>query len=275
MGTMLQSTGLLEQMVPEELNVAAAEAVRAVHAAYVAAGADIVETNSFGGSRLKLAGAGLGERCRELNMAAARVARVAAGESVVVAGSIGPLGRFVEPLGEVPYAEAVDVFREQAAALAEGGADAIIVETMYDLMEVKAAVEGVRLACSLPIICSLTFDTHLHTMMGVSPAKAADALTEWGVDVFGANCGTGPDEMAVLVEQLCAAAPKAFIIAQPNAGKPTLAADDRATYDLPPDEFARFAHQYLDLGVKIVGGCCGTTPAHIKAVADMVRMSAS
>lgn len=268
MGTMLIEAGAITGTCPEELNVTAPDKVRAVHAAYVAAGADIVETNSFGGSRLKLEKSGMGQRTHELNSAAARIAREAAGDRVYVAGSIGPSSEFLQPLGRLTFQEAVDAFQEQALALADGGADLIIIETMSDLQELKAAVQGVREGPDLPIICSMTFDKRLHTIMGVSPAKAAQAWRELAVAAVGSNCGNGPDEMLQIIAQIKEAFPEGLLMAQPNAGRPRFTEDNKVVYDTTPAQFADFARQFVELGVRIIGGCCGTTPAHIKAVVD-------
>ncbi|HEY8478144.1 MAG TPA: homocysteine S-methyltransferase family protein, partial [Chloroflexota bacterium] len=189
LGTELQARDLIQGLCPEELNVTAPEAIAEIHRAYVDAGADIVETNSFGGNRIRLRHADLEDRVWELNVAAARLAREAAGDRALVAGSVGPMAAILEPLGDVPYAEAVEAFGEQAAALAEGGADLFIVETMYDLNEVRAAVEGIRRTTDLPILCSMTFDQGGRTMMGVRPADAVAELQALGVVALGTNCG--------------------------------------------------------------------------------------
>lgn len=269
MGTMLQATGLLGRSAPEELNLRAPEAILRVHAGYVEAGSDIIEANSFGGSRLKLAKSGMADQVREVNVAAAQIAREAAGERVLVAGSMGPLGELLQPLGRLTPEAAADAFREQALALAEGGVDLFVIETMYDLAEIQIALEAAR-ETGLPAICTMTFDTKTHTMMGVSPAQAVDSLYEWGADVIGANCGNGPAETEVAVRGMREACPEAVLIAQPNAGRPRRVGG-QVVFDATPEEMAAYARKYVELGVKIVGGCCGSTPEHIQAIVQALR----
>ncbi len=268
---MLIAAGAITGTCPEELNLTAADKVKAVHDAYVAVGVDIITTNSFGGSPLKLAKSKMAHLTHEINVTAAKIARVAAGEQVFVAGSIGPLGGFLEPLGTVTFQQAVDAYKEQTLALAEGGVDLIIIETMTDLQETLAAIQGVREGPDLPIICTMTFDKRMHTVMGVSAAKAAQTLGRSGVTVIGANCGNGPEEMLQIIAQMRETLPEGLLIAQSNAGLPRMTEANHVVYDITPAQFAHYVGRFLDLGVRIVGGCCGTTPAHIQAVVDFVR----
>jgi len=271
MGTMLMAEGAITGTCGEDLNLTAPAKVRDVHSAYIAAGSEIVETNSFGGSRIKLTKSDLGHLTREINMAAAKIAREAAGEDIFVAGSVGPMGEFLDPLGTVSFLQAVDIFKEQSLALAEGGVDLILIETMSDLQEVRAAIQGIREGPDLPIAVTMTFDKKLHTIMGVSPARAAQTLGEWGVVVIGANCGTGSEEMLVVISQLKEAFPEGLLLAQPNAGLPRMTDDDNVVYEETPDQFASYTLRFVELGVNIVGGCCGTTPAHIKAIVEGLK----
>ena len=269
MGTMLISAGLMSGC-PEELNVTAPDEVRRIHAAYVACGVDIVETNSFGGNPIKLASYNLADRTHEVNSAAARLAREAAGDRALVAGSIGPTGHFLKPLGTLSSDEAREAYGRQAQALADGGADLLIVETMSDLAELSAAVAGARDTTSLPIVCTLTFRRGTNTIMGVSASRAATALKDMGVKAIGANCSTGPKEMEAVLAEMRRAYPEATLVAQPNAGMPRMAENRRIVYDCSPQELAEYARRFVDLGVNIIGGCCGTTPEHIRALVEAV-----
>jgi len=265
-GTMLQAAGLPSGAAPERWNLENPQAVRDLHRAYIAAGADIVLTNTFGGSRQKLEKDGLGERAREINRAAARLAREVASERVIVLGDIGPTGRLLEPLGDLSYDDAVNAFAEQAAGLVEGGVDAIIIETMSDLGEAKAAVEGVKQVTTLPILASMSFDTRGRTMMGVKPAVAARELWSLGVTAIGANCGRTLSETLAAVTEMRQAVPEAVLIAKPNAGLPHLS-DGESVFDVTPEVMAEYALKFAGLGVKIMGGCCGSNPTHIQAIA--------
>lgn len=271
MGTLLQASGKLSAGgVPEELNTSSPDVVAAAHRAYVAAGADIIETNSFGGNRIRLAKSGLGERTIEFNTAAARIARSAAGPTTLVAGSMGPMGEMVAPWGDVSFADARANFAEQAKALADGGVDFFIIETMFDLEEMRAAIEGARSAAPLRIIATMTFDQGGRTMMGTRPDTAANALLGMDADIIGTNCGRGPAETEAVIRAMIAACPDAICIAQPNAGVPRME-NGKATFDATPADMARYARTYVQLGVRIVGGCCGSTPEHIKAMVEAVR----
>lgn len=271
MGTMLQKAGVDLGQAPEALNVDRPAAVEEIHRRYVAAGADIITTNTFGGSQTKLARAGLAGRAAELNRAGASLARAVAGETVFVAGSIGPTGELLEPYGDLKVTEAEAAFAGQAAALAAGGVDLFLVETMSDLAEVKAAVAGIGSASDLPILCTLSFDAGGRTMMGVSPRQAAEALSALEIDGFGANCGQGPEEMEAVVHELLATRPGAVVIAQPNAGLPVMV-DGWTEYDATPERMAEYAWRYVAAGVRIVGSCCGSTPEHTAAIARRVRL---
>ncbi len=271
-GTMLQAAGLEKGDAPEELNLSRPETVLHVHRGYVNAGSEIILTNSFGGTRFRLAKHGLAEKVYELNRRAAELARES-GEAlrpgsgqVIVGGSMGPTGEFFAPVGILAADEARATFAEQAKALADGGADLLVIETMADLQEAKAAIEGARESTDLPLVCTMTFDTKLHTMMGVSPRKAAETLTNWGVQAIGANCGTGPEEVEKVMEQMIEALPEAVLWAKPNAGVPRLI-EGRAEYDATPELMADYALRFENLGVRIIGGCCGSTPEHIAAMA--------
>jgi 5-methyltetrahydrofolate--homocysteine methyltransferase len=270
MGTMLFEAGLTSGDSPERWNLERPDVIRGVHRAYRAAGSRILLTNTFGGNRFRLALHGLDTRVAELNEAAARLAgEVAhAGDgNAVAAGDIGPSGGILAPLGDLERDDAVKGFAEQAAALRAGGVDLIWIETMSALEEVEAALEGVREAApGLPVVVTMSFDTHGHTMMGVSPERAAKELGGLGTAAIGGNCGLGPAELLPAMVAMHAAAPDAVLVAKPNAGLPVLE-DGRAVYRGSPEEMADYARRLVAAGVRIVGGCCGSMPAHLQAMA--------
>ncbi len=273
MGTMLFAAGLQFGDPPEVWNLSHPDVVRRIQRGYLEAGSRILLTNTFGGNRLRLGLHGLQDRVAELNRTAAILARAevdAAGGRALVAGDIGPSGEIVAPLGTLAYEVAVDVFAEQAAALVAGGVDLIWIETMSDLQEIKAAIEGVRrTAPGIPVIATMTFDTRGHTMMGVSPEQAVESLTAWGADAIGGNCGNGPDEMLAVIERMHAVAPEALLVAKSNAGMPELV-DMQAVYRADPATMADQALAMRQAGARIIGGCCGSTPAHLAAIAGIL-----
>ncbi len=270
MGTMLIARGLQRGTAPELWNVERPDDVRAIHRAYIQAGAQIILTNSFGGNRLRLGMHGLAERAAELNRAAARLARAeadSASQPVVVAGSLGPTGQMLAPMGTLPPGEAAAAFAEQARALVAGGADVLWIETMSDLEEVRAAVAGCgQAAPEVPVVATMTFDTRGRTMMGTTPEQAAAALSELGVVALGANCGKGPDELEAAIGRMQDAGPGVPLVAKANAGAPRLEGDV-AVYDATPDVMAGYALRVRALGASIIGACCGSTPDHIRAIA--------
>ncbi|MFQ6100991.1 MAG: homocysteine S-methyltransferase family protein [Anaerolineae bacterium] len=271
MGTMLQAAGLPVGASPEGWLLENPDAVRGVHSAYAEAGADLILTCTFGGTRTRLERAGLAERVAEVNRRAVEIAREAAGNRAYVAGDIGPLGEFLAPLGKITYGQAVEIFAEQAAALAEAGVDVLYVETMSDLNEARAAVEGAQQAGSgIPIFATLSFDTHGRTNMGVHPQQAAETLLALGVAAFGANCGATLEMTGEAVAKMHETAPQAPIIAKPNAGLPRMVGRE-VVYDATPEDMAEYARKFVALGTRVVGGCCGSTPAHIAAIAAAVR----
>ncbi len=274
MGTMLFQNGLQFGDPPEVWNLTQPEIIRRVQRGYLDAGSQIIMTNTFGGNRLRLALHGLSERVDELNRTAAILARAevrASGDTALVAGDIGPSGEIVAPLGTLDYDIAVDVFREQAASLVAGGVDLIWIETMSDLNEIKAAIEGVRQAApGIALITTMTFDTRGHTMMGVTPEAAVEALVAWGADAVGGNCGNGPDELLPVIARMRAADPDVVLVAKSNAGMPELV-DMRAVYKADPATMAEFATQFHTAGATIVGACCGSTPDHLRAMSAAIR----
>jgi methionine synthase I (cobalamin-dependent) len=298
MGTMLMEAGLLFGDPPEQWNELPdrREQVRAIHRGYLDAGAQIILTNSFGGSPFRLKLHKLQDRVFELNRAAAELARGEAGTDAVVAGSIGPSGELFEPMGALTYDTAVAGFAAQAAGLAAGGADVLWIETMSDLDEVRAAVAGARQAApDLPIAATMTFDTRGFTMMGVSPADAVAALSELGLAAIGGNCGNGTGEIEGVVHGMRLALgdrgqgsgvrdiswdalapeprpliPDILLIAKSNAGIPELI-DGRAVYSGTPEVMARYARRAQALGADIIGACCGSTPDHVRAMVQALR----
>jgi 5-methyltetrahydrofolate--homocysteine methyltransferase len=268
MGTLLQESGLDDGGSGELWNVDRPDVVGGIHAAYAEAGARLLTTNTFGGTRPRLAMHGLEDRVHELNRAGAAIAtEVAARYGALVAGDLGPTGELLSPLGTLEPEDARLLFAEQLAGLADGGIDVVLIETMSDLGEVEAAVEAARkVVPDLPVIATLSFDTNLRTMMGVRPADAVTALADLGVDAVGANCGRGPEEMESIAEQLARARTEGLlIVAQSNAGLPQLVGD-RFEYDAPPALLAEHALALQGLGVDLIGACCGSTPAHIAAM---------
>ena len=268
-GTMLHKAGLPHGTAPERWNLENPEAVRALYRAYVEAGSDIILTNTFGGTRLRLESDHLGDKASEINRAAARLAREVAGDKVIVFGDIGPTGKLLKPFGPLVPADAVDAFAEQAAGLAEGDADAILIETMSDLNEARLAIEGVRKVAGLPIVVTMSFDTRGHTMMGVKPALAAREIWDMGVAAVGANCGRTLIETLAAIQAMRQAVPEAVLMAKPNAGLPHVDGGD-LVYDVTPDIMAQYALLFAHEGVKIFGGCCGSTPEHIRAVKQVM-----
>jgi 5-methyltetrahydrofolate--homocysteine methyltransferase len=234
------------------------------------AGADIILTNTFGGTRYRLERDRLGNRVYDINLAAARLAKEVAGEGTIVFGDIGPTGQLLKPYGKLGFEDAVDAFCEQARGLADGGVDAILIETMSDLNEAKAALQAVRKVTSLPVLITMSFDTHGRTMMGVKPETAARELWSLNIDVIGANCGRTLSETLEAILEMRQAVPEATLMAKPNAGLPHRDAED-TVFDITPDIMADYAVKFVEGGVKIFGGCCGSTPEHIKAVAAVLK----
>jgi methionine synthase I (cobalamin-dependent) len=268
MGTLLQDRGLDDGGAGELWNVDRPDLVREAHESYAAAGARILTTNTFGGTRPRLAMHGLEDRVHEINAAASSIARsVAAEHGALVAGDLGPTGELLEPLGTMSAADAEEIFAEQLAGLRDGGIDLVLVETMSDLGEVEAAVTAAgRVVPDLPVVATMSFDTNLRTMMGVSPAAAVRSLAALGVDAVGANCGRGPEEMEVIAEQLAEARPAdVLLVAQTNAGLPQVVGD-HFEYDKSPRDLAEHARLLQKLGIDLLGACCGSTPEHIAAM---------
>ena len=276
-GTELFAAGLANGACPELWNDTHADVVRRIHKGYFDAGSQIVETNTFGGSRLKLNEYRLGDRTRELNERGARLARSVAPAAGFVAGSIGPTSRLpaeYEPLGDTTDEEYFEAFREQAAALAEGGVDLFAVETMMFPQEARAAVRACKAVAELPVMATMFFQfEELHdrdrTMWGESPGEVATTLLAAGADAVGMNCGRGPDRAVVIIREMRAVT-GAPLVAYPNAGLP-ITRGDRVTYELGPEEMAKDYPALLDAGAGIVGACCGSNPAHIRRIAEVVR----
>lgn len=273
MGTMLMAAGLEQGAPPEEWNVSEPEKVRAVHRAYIEAGSNIILTNSFGGTAFRLKLHNLQDRVTELNCAAAANARAeanAAKHPVLVGGSMGPTGELLAPMGAMTFDEARTAFAEQAAALDKGGVDLLWIETMSDLEEVRAAVEGAKSVSNLPIVATMTFDTHGHTMMGVSPTKALEVLSTFGLAALGANCGNGPHEIEQVIETMHNLAPEMILVAKSNAGIPHWV-NEELHYDGTPEVMAEYTKRVHGLGAQLIGGCCGSSPAHIRAMAAAIK----
>jgi 5-methyltetrahydrofolate--homocysteine methyltransferase len=274
MGTMLQERGLTDGGSPELWNVDKPEAIEAVLEEYASAGARLLTTNTFGGTRGRLGMHGLENRVHELNKAGAEIAKRVANRhpGTFVMGDVGPTGDLMEPMGILTHEGAKEIFAEQIRGLVDGGVDAILIETMSDLSEVEAAVNAAQeIAPQLPVIATMSFDTNLRTMMGVKPAQAVQKLSALGVRIIGANCGRGMDEMRLIAREMVEARPEGvFIIAQSNAGLPILVGDT-FEYQATPEEMAKFAEEMQDLGVNVIGSCCGSTPAHTSAIAKEIN----
>ncbi|MCP9493553.1 MAG: bifunctional homocysteine S-methyltransferase/methylenetetrahydrofolate reductase [Pyrinomonadaceae bacterium MAG19_C2-C3] len=268
-GTRLYSKGVYINRCYDELNLTNPELVRDVHSEYIHAGAEVIETNTFGASRHHLQQFGLEGSLRLINVAAARLAREAAGERAHVAGAIGPLGLRIEPYGPTSFDEAKEMFKEQVEALVEGNVDLFILETFSDISEIRQAIRAVREVSDLPIVAQMTILPSGNTSFGTTPEVFTSRLDEWGADVIGLNCGVGPAIVLAAIEKMNKVTPKK-LSAQPNAGLPR-DVQGRQFYMCSPEYMAKYAQRLIQAGAKFIGGCCGTTPAHIKLIAAAVR----
>ncbi len=273
MGTMLYAKGVFINRCFDSLNVMSADTVTEIHQDYVRAGADVLETNTFGANRVKLRAFGLGDRVRDINVEGARIARRAARDQAYVAGAIGPLGVRIEPWGKMGTDEAESYFREQAEALLEGGVDLFVIETFRDLNEVGAAIAAVRSLCPLPIVAQMTIEDDGNSLDGTPPEQFAPELEKRGADVIGVNCSIGPAHMLETVERM-ASVTRARLSAQPNAGRPR-DIEGRNIYLSSPEYMASYARRFVQQGVRLVGGCCGTTPEHIRQIKAAIKQAGS
>jgi homocysteine S-methyltransferase len=269
MGTMLYSKGIYINRSYDELNLVAADLVREVHAEYIHAGAEIIETNTFGANLNKLQPYGLEGSLREINIKAAHIAREAAGNQIYVAGAVGPLGLRIEPYGPTSFDEAKEMFTAQVSALLEGGVDLFVLETFSDMSELHQAIRAVRDLCDLPIVAQVTIQMDGNTLFGATAEVFTTQLEEWGVDVIGLNCGVGPAIVLNAIEKMRTLTNRK-LSAQPNAGLPR-DVGGRQIYMCSPEYMAEYSRRIIQAGAKFVGGCCGTTPAHIKMIADALR----
>jgi 5-methyltetrahydrofolate--homocysteine methyltransferase len=270
-GTNLQARGLELGLPGEVWVLERPDEIMRLQRAFIDAGADIILTCTFGGSAMRLEQVGLGARMAEVNRTAVQLTRRAVdGRDVLVAGSIGPLGHLLKPLGPLEPEAAQAAYREQARVIGDAGVDLLVIETQFDLVEAEAAVRGVRSASSLPLVCSFSFDRGTRTMMGVRPAQAAAQMEVWGVDVAGINCGRSLEENLVVLQQLRSAT-KLPIWFKPNAGLPEFDSEGRPTYSVSPEAMGSQVYTWLAAGAQVVGGCCGTSPEHLREIAQQAR----
>jgi homocysteine S-methyltransferase len=272
MGTLLYARGVPYERCFDEQNLSNPQLVQQIHLDYIKAGAEIIETNTFGANKIRLKAHGLDGKVKEINFRGAKLAREArdvSGEEVFVAGSMGPLGNPLATFGRIPPQETKTLFEEQASALLEGGVDLFIIETFFDLEEAILAVSAIKKICQLPIVAQMSFGEDGKTFMGNSPQKVALELEKLGVDVIGANCSVGPQKMLDVIYGFKEVT-QAFLSAQPNAGMPRFV-DGKYIYFTSKEYFAEYAKKFVEAGVKIIGGCCGTTPDHIQAMAQAIE----
>jgi len=272
-GTNLQKVGLKAGMPPEAWVMEQPEKILALEKAFVEAGADIILTCTFGGTRLRLKDSPYAGRAGEVNRRAVEIARqaVQARPEVLVAGSMGPVGGLLKPYGPLTLEEVGAAYLEQAEALTRAGVDLLVIETQFSLEEAKAALEAARQAGGLPVVISFSYDRGTRTMMGVKPSQVVQTFQPLGVAAIGANCGTTLENMEAIVKEYSATAAGLVIWAKPNAGLPALGDDGAAAYKVTPEQMGEYANRYVQAGARIVGGCCGSTPAHVAAIAGAVK----
>jgi len=268
-GTMLQKLGLKGGECPEEWNITHRSEVRQIYKMYKDAGADVIQTNTFQGNRIKLEEYSLGEKTYEINYEGTRLAREVMGRDGFVAASIGPIGKLFEPSGDLTFEVAYNTFKEQIKAVVEGGADVINFETFTDLAEMRAALIAAKEETNLPVICSFSFLDSGRTLMGTDPVTAAIVLNSLGADMIGANCSLGPEHMLDIVKKMSEAV-GIYLCVKPNAGLPEME-DGNVTYKETPDKFYLLAKEFAAYGARLIGGCCGTTPDFVKAIKESVR----
>ena len=277
MGTELMKHGFSQGECPEKWNIDKPDVIRSIHQSYFEAGSDVVLTNSFGGSQIKLASYGLGDRCYELNRQAALLANAVKPVGNYVAGSLGPTGKFLQPQGESTEEEFEDAYGIQAKGLADGGADFLLIETQYDLNEALCALRAARINCPLPVFVTMTFEKFprgFFTIMGNSVTLCVETLAKEGVPVAGANCTVDSADMADIIETMRGLTPLP-LIAQANAGKATLSSQGEVQYSQGLEEYVRFIPQIINNGANLIGGCCGTGPDYIRRMAEIIATLSS
>ena len=273
-GTNLQQMGVEPGTPPEDLVMDDPDTILKLESAFVEAGSDIILTCTFGGTHLRMKESRYADRAAEVNKRAAELARKAASarDGVLVAGSMGPTGALMQPFGPLTPEDVTAAYAEQARALTEGGVDLLLIETMFAFEETNAAFEGVRSVSTLPIVVSFSYDRGLRTMMGVRPTDVIKTFAEKGADLVGANCGTTLENMEYIITEYAKTMPDFPLWAKPNAGLPRMDAEtDTAVYDVTPEEMGEYAKKYVELGARVVGGCCGSTPEHVAGIVKAVK----
>lgn len=267
LGTMLQAAGLPAGTLPEQWNADRPEILKTVHRTYLEAGAQIITTNTFGGNRPRLNDAGLADRLVELNRLGVELAVEAVEGCAWIGGSVGPTGQMLQPYGTLSVEEAEAIYAEQVVVLAEAGADIILVETQHDIEEATAAIRMAKAHTDLPISCGFAFNAKGRTMMGLKPEVALARCIEAGADIVGANCGDGPAAIAAALKAMAGA--DVPLLAQSNAGIPAMGENAQTEWDVTPEQMVEHVREFMALGARFIGGCCGTGPAHIAAIAAL------